>query len=197
MLIIPAVCAIVAGIITALLINVYNAKVNKTDAVVLMPDIKIYIRGEINSPGLYEIGANVRLCELIEMAGGATENADLGRLNPAAILTDGTTVEIPKIGSEEKVDPMIAATCKTAYEACETPTKLTEDTGKITSGTININSAGISDLIRLPGIGEATANKIIAYRDENGGFKAIEEIINVSGIGKKKFETMKPFLAVE
>ncbi|MFA7637533.1 MAG: helix-hairpin-helix domain-containing protein [Monoglobales bacterium] len=196
-LIVPAVCAIIAGIITGLVFNVCSAKAHKTDAVVLIPDIKVYITGEISNPGLYEIGADVRLCELIEKAGGATENADLERLNPAAILTDGTTVEIPKIGSEEDIDPMIAATSQKIYEKGETKTKLSKDNGKIASGTININSAGVSDLMRLPGIGEATAEKVIAYRDANGEFKSVEEIMNVSGIGEKKFEAMKPFLAVE
>ena len=166
-------------------------------ATVTVPDIKIYIRGEINSPGLYKIGADVRLCELIEIAGGATENADLDRLNLAAILTDGTTLDIPAIGSKTEVDPTIALTNQSIYESSVKPAQTAAVSEKITSGTININTAPASELMRLPGVGQATADKIISYRNANGEFKSIEEIMNVSGIGEKTFEKMKPFITVE
>lgn len=67
---------------------------------------------------------------------------------------------------------------------------------KIT-GAININSAKIEELKKIPGIGEATAQKIIEYREQNGGFLSKEEIMNVSGIGKKKFENMKDYIKIK
>ena len=188
-----AVCAIVCGAI-ALISAICSAKAD-IGATVSIPDIKIYIKGEIEIPGLYEIGADTRLLELIEIAGGTTENADIGRLNLAAILIDGTTVIIPGKGSSEVVDPMIAIGSQTGFEPEESKSSGSPD--KITSGTININSAPKSELMRLPGIGEATAQKIISYREEKGNFLSIEEIMNVSGIGETKFETMKSYLAVE
>lgn len=65
------------------------------------------------------------------------------------------------------------------------------------SGAVDINSAGIEELKKIPGVGESTAKKIIDYREENGGFSTKEEIINVSGIGKKKFESMKDYITVQ
>lgn len=188
-----AVCAILCGAI-ALIVAICSAKADM-GATVSIPGIKIYIKGEIEIPGLYEIGADTRLLELIEIAGGTTENADIDRLNLAAILFDGTTVIIPEKGSSEVVDPMIAIGSQTGFEPEESKSSGSPD--KITSGTININSASKSELMRLPGIGEATAQKIISYREEKGNFLSIEEIMNVSGIGEKKFETMKSYLAVE
>ena len=64
------------------------------------------------------------------------------------------------------------------------------------SGAVNINSASIEDLKKIPGVGEATAKKIIEYREQNGGFLSKEEIMNVSGIGKKKFENMKDYIKI-
>ena len=195
-LIIQTVTAMLAAAVTIIVMNCCNAN-RSAEATVIMPDIKIYIRGEINSPGLYEIGADIRLCEFIDIAGGATENADLERLNLAAILTDGTTVEIPAVGSEKSVDPMIAQTNQAIYQAGTSASQITPASDKITSGSININTASATELMRLPGVGQATADKIISYRQSSGGFMSIEEIMNVSGIGEKKFEAMKPFLAVE
>lgn len=191
-----AICGIVVTLLTIVLISRCGTK-SEVNATVAFPDIKVYIRGEIKSPGLYEIAADIRLCELIELAGGATENADLQRLNLAAFLTDGTTVKIPAVGEEP--DPEIAQQEYTKYEVDNTPeqTVSAASADKITSGTININTASASELMRLPGVGQTTANKIISYRETNGKFLAIEEIMNVSGIGEKKFESMKQFLSVE
>lgn len=192
---------IVCSVTVAVATHCSAGKVDFTEATVTVPKIKIYIKGEIKNPGLYEIDANLRLVELIELAGGETSEADIDRLNLAAILTDGTTVIIPKKGSEEEIPQAIAQTDQKIYQVGYSPdqtsqTSSTASSDKITSGTININTATVAQLMRLPGVGEATANKIISYRQSSGGFKAIEEIMNVSGIGEKKFEAMKQFLAV-
>ena len=193
----PWIYGAASAIISAsLIIVVMSCCSSKTDtaATVTMPDIKIYIKGEIASPGLYKIGADDRLAQLIDLAGGVTENADVDRINLAAPLTDGTTVVIPKTGSKETIDPMIAFVPQTSYEV---QTSFSVSAGKITSGTININTAPVSELMRLPGVGEKTAEKIVSYRQAYGNFLSAEEIMNVSGIGEKTFEKMKPFLAVE
>lgn len=166
-------------------------------ATVTMPKIKVYIKGEIKKEGLYEIDGDVRLCELMELAGGIAENADVDRLNLAAILQDGTTIVIPAVGSEEEISPMIAQTNGEIYTRDYVPSSSSGASDKITSGTININSADKSALMRLPGVGEATAEKIISYRQANGSFLSIEEIMNVSGIGEAKFESMKQFITVK
>lgn len=184
-----AVLLVFVMVVTASLIHKSRTDV---EATVDYPNIKVYIRGEVKTPGLYEIEADVRLIELIELAGGPTENADLDRLNLAAILQDGKTVKIPAVGEEEESPEVIEAMAQTDYEE-----HFSSGSDKIASGTVNINSAGKEELMRLPGVGEATAVKIINYRETAGGFNAIEEIMNVSGIGESKFSSMKPFLSVE
>lgn len=196
-LFLPGVGALIAAVVVIFTMSCCNAE-RDTKAMVIMPDIKVYIRGEIASPGLYKIGADVRLCELMELAGGVTENADVEKLNLAAILTDGTTIDIPAVGSEKTVDPMIAATSQNMYKAgsAEAQQSVTA-TEKITAGTININAAAASELMRLPGVGQSTAEKIVNYRNSYGGFMTIEEIMNVPGIGEKTFEKMKQYITVE
>lgn len=186
----------VAAAAVVILLGFCSGKSDDIKATVAMPEIKIYIKGEIKSPGLYKIDADTRLLELIETAGGTTDNADLERLNLAAILTDGTTVKIPALGTEEDIDPMIAQTVQSAYEN-KTSAEKASSPDKITSGTININTAPASELMRLPGVGQSTADKIIKFRNESGRFMSIEEIMNVSGIGEKTFEKMKQFITVD
>ncbi|MBR5586823.1 MAG: helix-hairpin-helix domain-containing protein [Clostridia bacterium] len=215
------VLAVVLGIAVAIG-TMFVSGTKSSPATVAMPGIKVYIRGAVNNPGLYEVGADLRLCELIDKAGGSTENANLEALNLAAILIDGTTVTVPSQTVEETKTiekPVLPEVTEEAYRvkeyyttdvqpgSAEVPGAESEQKNhsaassatpeKITSGTININIAGKDDLMRLPGVGEATANKIISYRDANGEFKAIEEIMNVSGIGEKKFEGMQQFITVE
>ena len=194
---IPRVIAIVIAAAAVIIIICCCNLSPKPKGRVVIPDIKVYIRGEVKSPGLYKISADTRLAELIEIAGGQTEKSDLEKLNLAAFLTDGTTLEIPAIGSETAIDPTIALTNQNIYKS-ETKTAQTSSSSKkITSGTININTAPASELMKLPGVGQSTANKIIKYRTSSGGFKAVEEIMNVSGIGEKTFEKMKQFITVE
>lgn len=191
------VCSVTVAVAT----RCSAGSVDFTEATVTIPKIKIYIKGEIKNPGLYEIDANVRLSELISIAGGETTEADIDRLNLAAILQDGTTVIIPKMDSDDEIEQYTAQTDQKIYQVGYVSEKNgqtdSSSSDKITSGSININTATAAGLMRLPGVGESTANKIISYRESNGGFKAIEEIMNVSGIGEKKFEAMKQFLAVE
>lgn len=191
------VCSVTVAVAT----RCSAGSVDFTEATVTIPKIKIYIKGEIKNPGLYEIDANVRLSELISIAGGETTEADIDRLNLAAILQDGTTVIIPKMDSDDEIEQYTAQTDQKIYQVGYVSEKNgqtdSSSSDKITSGSININTATAAGLMRLPGVGESTANKIISYRESNGGFKAIEEIMNVSGIGEKKFEAMKQFLAVK
>lgn len=149
--------------------------------------IKVHITGEINSPGLYELDEGSRINDLILLAGGQTENANLDRVNLAYELSDGEKIYIPSIF--EEVSTYIY------NDAGENVSKTTESINN--SGKININKATSEELQKVSGIGPSLAEKIISYRNSNGKFNSIEDLKNISGIGDKKFETIKEHLIVK
>lgn len=141
--------------------------------------ITIHIAGEVNNPGIVILDEGARIVDALEAAGGETPNADINKLNLAYVLEDGEKLYIPNKNEEET----------------EYVTKGNENQTGTTK--ININTAQIEELSTLPGIGEATANKIIEYRKENGKFEKIEDIKNVPGIGDSKFQNIKEMLKVK
>ena len=145
--------------------------------------ITIYISGQVNNPGIVTLESNKRLADAIDILGGVTKYADLNRINMALKIKDEEHYIIPKIGEETSNDNLLIDNTKDLSEKGE-------------NNKININLATIEELEDLPGIGEATANKIIRYRDENGNFKTIDEIKNVNGIGDKKYEDLKELISI-
>lgn len=133
-------------------------------------EIYVDISGQVKKPGVYQVTDGTRLFEVIEMAGGLTADADKDGFNQAEVVSDGEKVIIPAKG--ENNDSLTGS-------------------GMTTSGLININTADSTTLQEIPGVGPATADKIIAYRSENGRFASKEDIKNVSGIGDKTYEKMK------
>jgi competence protein ComEA len=118
--------------------------------------------------------------DAIEAAGGATDEADLERINLAQELADQQHVHVPHT-DEEDPPPAVSG----------------GESGGAASGLININTATQAELEMLPGIGPVTAGKIIACREANGHFARIEDIQNVSGIGLKTFEGLRDLITVE
>lgn len=139
--------------------------------------VYVHVAGAVKSPGLYAMKEGSRLQEAIESAGGFAEDAQEESVNLARAVTDGEQIVVARKG-ENPVAPTA-----TASEG-EVP------------GKVNLNTADAAALTTLDGVGEATAAKIIAYREENGPFKRIEDIKNVSGIGDKKYEAMKDSITV-
>ncbi len=133
-------------------------------------EIYVDVSGQVKKPGVYQVTDGTRLFEVIEMAGGLTEEADKDGFNQAEIVSDGEKVIIPAKGES---DDRLSGSGVTA------------------GGLININTADSTALQEIPGVGPATADKIIAYRSENGRFASKEDIKNVSGIGDKTYEKMK------
>ncbi len=150
-------------------------------------DITIYISGEINKPGVVTLKSGERLADAVEKLGGTTENADLNGINLAMKVEDEQHYIIPKIGESinQETDEVVES---------NTSNKVANNQQ---SSKININSATMEELDTLPGIGEATANKIINHRNEIGSFNCIEEIKNVNGIGDKKFQNIKELICVK
>lgn len=143
---------------------------------------KVYISGEINKPGVYQIKDGDRLEDLINEAGGLTDKASDKTLNLAQRLDDQMKIYIPNIDEEnslENIDPN--------QSASQSPSK--------TSELININTASKEELMTLPNIGDKRADAIIEYRNANK-FEKIEDIKNVTGIGDKFYEALKDLITI-
>ena len=144
--------------------------------------IKVYICGEINKAGVYEINKNTRIIDLIELAGGAKPDAFLESINLAEILTDSQKIYVPS-----------------KLEASSDGSNNLQNESSQTSGKgipVNINFAPANELELLPGIGPELAQRIIDYRNNTGSFKKKEDLKNVPGIGEKKFEALKDFITI-
>jgi competence protein ComEA len=116
--------------------------------------------------------------DLIEKAGGLTDEANIDKINRAAKLISNQLIIIPNKNSVEE-----NTTIETIYN---------EKGDEI----ININTASIDELTKINGIGEVRAKRIMEYREKNGGFKSVEEIKNIEGIGEKTFEKLKDFITI-
>ncbi len=149
--------------------------------------IKIHIAGEVKNSGIYELEEESRVSDAIEKAGGITPDADLCKVNLAYKLLDGQKIIIPSIKQENNGNYIIE----------DSGENIIENEQNTKNSKININTAGITELIVLPGIGESTAQKIIDYREENGKFENIEDIKNVSGIGDSKYNLLKDYVKVK
>ena len=154
-------------------------------------EITVYVSGEVNKSGVVTLKEGDRLAVAVEKLGGTTKKADLNNINLAIRVKDEEHYIIPKIG-EAKQENLKDVNNTKDIENAEIKNENTEKD----SSKININTATLEELDKLPGVGEATANKIISHREENGQFKNIEDIKNVNGIGDKKFENMKELICV-
>lgn len=147
--------------------------------------IKVHITGEVLNQGLIELEEGSRIDDAIKVAGNITEFADLSKVNLAYELSDGQKVYIPSIKDESE-----------EYISENAGENVIEDED-VKDGKININTADIDLLQTINGVGESLANKIIDYRKQNGKFKSIDDLKNVSGIGEKKFEDIKDKVIVK
>lgn len=147
--------------------------------------IFVHICGEISHPGVYEMKAGSRIYELVNQAGGLTEEASLSYLNQAQILQDGQQIYIPA-----KTEAESGAALGTAGAA-----------GSVSAGTgaakVNINTADQATLETITGIGASRARDILTYRESNGPFATIEEIMQVPGIKNGLFAKIKDQICVQ
>ena len=142
--------------------------------------ICVHITGYVVNPGVYHIAEGARIYELVQLAGGFLPEADESYLNLASVVFDGQKLQV--LSKEE------AATAKPFISQTDNET---------TSKLININTASKEELMQLPGIGESRALSIIAYREKNGGFNDIKDIMNISGIKEAAFEKIKDYICTE
>ena len=159
--------------------------------------IVVEIKGEVKKPNVYELKNGSRIYELIEEAGGPTNEADLSNINRALYLSDGQCIVIKNINDVESEEANLNESLN-AEVTNSIPTNSSGDKGeKNESSVININTASKETLMTLNGIGESKAQAIIDYRDEIGGFKSVDDITNVSGIGEKTLEKIKDKISIK
>ncbi len=182
----------------------------------LEPKYYVHVAGAVKRPSLYLLSPGSRVMQAIKAAGGPTAKADLDSVNLAEKVKDGEKVYVPvkvaaapmlappgnDLGHQSVVPdaappapasalPKAAKSTKTA--AAGKPAKLSSPS----QGQVNINTASAEQLQRLPGIGPAMAARIIAYRQQSGGFKQLEDLQEVGGIGPKKYAKMAPLIKLK
>jgi competence protein ComEA len=147
--------------------------------------IQVHIAGAVVRPGLYDLPEDSRVMDAVEVAGGFVAEADKNSINLAARLEDAQRLDIPYVAG---YIPDVEQGFVVISEGTPSPLAGEE--------LVNINTASLEELDTLPGIGPTTAQKIIDYREENGPFATIEDIVNVSGIGAVTYEEIKDLITV-
>ncbi|QTM99890.1 ComEA family DNA-binding protein [Sediminibacillus dalangtanensis] len=138
-------------------------------------EVYVDIKGEVKHPGVYAISADKRVRDAIELAGGFLEEADSNAVNLAQKVQDEQVIMVPAQGEQGE---------NSAGEAVQGNSK------------IRVNTADAEELTKLPGIGPSKADAIIQYRDENGGYQQLEELLEVAGIGEKTLEKIASSIQV-
>ena len=131
-------------------------------------ELTIYVSGAVTTPGVYILPKGSRVDAAIQAAGGFTPGAETESINLAALLEDGQQIDVPGV----------------------------VDTSHVNVGRVNINTATVSELDALPGIGPTTAQAIVDYRLQHGSFKFIQDIQNVPGIGSATYDRIKDYITV-
>lgn len=161
--------------------------------------VMFHIVGCVKAPGVYSLPKGNRIVDAVRAAKGSTADADLQAINLAAKIEDGSKICIPSIREAANSTSMGMARGKPATSPASYPGSTASNAGKLTipgQGTVNINTDDVNGLQRLPGVGPATAQKIIDYRTQIGRFTSADQLMDVKGIGPKKYEKMRPFLAL-
>lgn len=137
--------------------------------------LTVYICGQVMNPGVFTLAEGSRINDVLLLAGGFCEDADISAVNLAQHITDGMKIYIPKPGEQVTEE---------RAEQLKNNTK------------VNINQAGVTELCTLPGVGESRAKDIIAYREKNGCFQKIEDLMKVSGIKESTFQKVEEYICI-
>ena len=147
--------------------------------------ICVYICGQVMYPGVYEMAEGARVYEVVNRAGGLTPYAAAQYVNQAESITDGQQIYVPSVSE-----------CEAGAEQDVSSYGGVPGSAVDNGGRVNINTATESELTTIPGIGKSRAADIIAYRDEHGRFKSIEDIMKVSGIKDGLFAKIKDHITI-
>jgi competence protein ComEA len=141
--------------------------------------IFVHILGAVNKPGLYELREGDRAVDAVAAAGGFAADADRSQLNLARFVTDGEQIAVPVLGA-----------------APPPPAGGVAGGGAAVPGKVNLNTADAAALETLPRVGPAMAQRIIAWREANGRFAAVEDLLNVTGVGEKTFDSLRELVTI-
>lgn len=153
--------------------------------------VYVYVCGQVNNPGVYELHVGDRICDAIKSAGDFTNEAFIEGLNQAMLVSDEMMVYVPSVDEKDQANVVTVSNSGTLGELSS------NSSGNNSSGKININTASKEELMMLPGVGESRALAIITYREEHGEFKAVEDIKNIQGIKNGIFENIKDLIIVD
>jgi competence protein ComEA len=143
------------------------------------PKVVVHVVGAVRRPGLYRLREGSRIADALERAGGASRKADLTVVNLAAPLSDGVQIVVPaRLAAATAAAPASSGASDAAPQ-----------------GPLHLNSATLEQLDALPGVGPVTAQKILDFRDENGGFASVDELDAVPGIGPARMEQLREAVA--
>lgn len=145
----------------------------------------VHVAGAVVMPGVHEIPAGSRVMDAIEAAGGLAPTADGARINLAAPVADGERVYVP-VDGEDPPPAVVGGGTASGSGASD----------GASAGPVNLNTADAAALDSLPGVGPATAAAILEHRDRIGGFSAVEQLLDVRGIGEAKLEQLRPLVTV-
>lgn len=152
-----------------------SVDVTTTLAVPPNADVVVHVAGQVVRPGVYVLAASSRVIDAVDAAGGLTDTAFADGINLAAVVVDGQRVYVPAIGEPAVViDPPTAGA-----------------TESVPSGPVDINTATVDQLDALPGVGPATAQAIVAYRQQHGPFASVAALTDVPGIGPAKLAALQ------
>jgi len=137
------------------------------------PKLVVHVVGAVRRPGLYRLAEGSRIADAVARAGGATPKASLEQVNLAATVGDGQQVVVPR-----RVEP-----------SAPSPLGSREETAP--AGPVSLSSATLEQLDALPGVGPVTAQNILDYRSEHGGFRSVDELDAIPGIGPARLEQLR------
>lgn len=155
-------------------------------------DLYVDIKGAVKVPGVYQLSHGSRLIDLIDQAGGFRQDAATQDLNLSLLLEDQMMIQVLSQSEWEEQEFERAL----MGQEMDNPVGLVSQVDQPVDGLINLNTADQSQLEELPGIGPAKAKQIIQYRQENGSFSSVYQLLEVSGIGSKTFEGLKDAVTV-
>ncbi|MCR5175649.1 MAG: ComEA family DNA-binding protein [Anaerovibrio sp.] len=144
---------------------------------VSVENFAVYVCGAVKNPGVVLLSPASRVSDAVNICGGVLPNADTEKINMAQPIKDGMQITVPAKGNPQ---------------AGNTDGKKADTAER----RININQASAEELTQIPGVGKATAQRIIEYRNQNGRFTAVEDLMKIKGIGKAKFKKIEPKVTI-